>query len=69
MWYLNIESVRWKKSPPLTVGSQVDFVAHFLGHRLAYTDEGVEWDRYERFVMRTAQDRSDGDDVHLGGDG
>jgi hypothetical protein len=54
-WYVNIKAVEWKTPPPVGVGSQVAFVAHFLGRRLAYTYEVIEWVRHERFVMRTAQ--------------
>jgi uncharacterized membrane protein len=54
-WYANIESVRWRTEPPVTVGSRMDFVAHFLGRRLAYTYEIVELVPLERLVMRTAQ--------------
>ena len=54
-WYVNIESVEWKAAPPLRVGSRVAFVAHFLGKRLAYTYEFVEWVRNERLVMRTSE--------------
>jgi uncharacterized membrane protein len=54
-WYVNIETVEWRTPPPLAVGSQVTFVAHFLGRRLAYTYEVVEFVPGERFVMRTAQ--------------
>ena len=54
-WYANIESVEWKTSPPLTSGSQIEFVARFLGRRLRYTYEVVEWVPGERFVMRTAE--------------
>ncbi len=54
-WYANIKMVEWKTSPPLRVGSQVAFVAQFLGRRLAYTYEVVDWVPNERFVMRTAE--------------
>ena len=53
-WYENIKSVEWRTSPPLDVGSQIEFVATFLGRRLAYTYEVVEHSPGERFVMRTA---------------
>jgi len=55
LWYANIKSVEWKTSPPLRVGAQVAFVAQFLGRRLAYTYDIVEWTPYERLVMRTSQ--------------
>jgi hypothetical protein len=54
-WYANIESVSWRTPPPLTTGSELDFVARFLGRRLAYTYEVTEHAPGERFVMRTAQ--------------
>jgi uncharacterized membrane protein len=54
-WYDNIESVAWKTQPPARVGSQMTFVARFLGRRLEYTYEVVELVPGERLVMRTAQ--------------
>jgi len=54
-WYANIESVEWRTPEPVAVGSRLDFVARFLGRRLAYTYEVVELAPGERLVMRTAQ--------------
>ena len=54
-WYANIASVEWRTEPPLAVGSRLDFVARFLGRRLAYTYEVVEHVAGERLMMRTAQ--------------
>ncbi len=54
-WYVNIESVEWETPPPAQAGSKVAFVARFMGRRLAYTYELVEFVANERLVMRTAQ--------------
>ena len=53
-WYVNIRSVQWRTPPPVAVGSRMDFVAHFLGRRLAYTYEVTDLQPGERLVMRTA---------------
>src|ERR1700731_2996097 len=53
-WYVNIKSVEWKPARSITVGSRVAFVAQFLGRRMAYTYEIVEFIPGERLVMRTA---------------
>jgi uncharacterized membrane protein len=53
-WYENIGSVEWSTPPPVAVGSRMDFVATFLGRRLAYTYEVVELEPGRRMVMRTA---------------
>ena len=53
-WYVNIKSVQWQTPPPVEVGSRLDFVAQFLGRRIAYTYEVAELVPGERLVMRTA---------------
>lgn len=52
-WYENILAVEWKTAPPLCVGSQIAFVARFLGRHLAYTYEVNALDPGERLVMST----------------
>ncbi len=54
-WYVNIKSVEWRTEPPLRTGSQIAFVADFLGRRLAYTYEIVALAPGERLVMRTSE--------------
>jgi uncharacterized protein YndB with AHSA1/START domain len=52
-WYENIKAVEWR--PPLAVGSELGFVAQFLGRRLEYTYIVRELVPGERLVMSTAQ--------------
>ncbi len=54
-WYVNIKSVEWQSPPTVSVGSKIAFVAQFLGRRLAYTYEIVEFSPGQRLLMRTAQ--------------
>ena len=53
-WYQNIRSVEWRTPPPAAVGSQIAFVAEFLGRRLAYTYEILELEPAQRLVMATS---------------
>ena len=55
VWYQNIKSVEWKTQAKVAIGSKIAFVAHFLGRRMAYTYEIVEYIPRERLVMRTAE--------------
>lgn len=52
-WYANIKSVEWLTTPPVGLGSKMDFLADFLGRRLAYTYEVVEFVPLHRLVMST----------------
>ena len=54
-WYRNIKSVEWKSGPPLQVGSQIAFVAEFMGRTIAYTYEVKDVVPHERFVMATSE--------------
>ena len=53
-WYANISEVVWLTTPPLQVGSEVAFVARFLGRVLRYTYEVVEHTPGS-LIMRTAE--------------
>ena len=54
-WYEKIETTEWVTPPPLKQGSKMRFVAHFLGRRLVYTYEVVEYKAGRKLVMRTAE--------------
>jgi hypothetical protein len=55
LWYVNIKEAVWKTEPPLRIGSQIAFVAHFLGRKLAYTYEIKAFTPGKHLVMATAQ--------------
>lgn len=53
-WYANISEVVWQTPRPLQVGTEVAFVARFLGRELRYTYAIVEHTA-DSLVMRTAE--------------
>ena len=53
-WYRRIHSVDWKTDPPVAVGSRVAFEARFMGKRLLYTYEVVEYEPGHALTMTTA---------------
>jgi hypothetical protein len=55
IWYKNIDSAQSKTPPPLQVGSEVAFVARFLGRHLACSHEITELVAGERLVIATAE--------------
>ena len=54
-WYVNIKEVRWESPPPVALGSQIAFVATFLGRELAYTYEIIDLEPGRRLVMSTRE--------------
>lgn len=52
-WYRRIASADWVTEPPTRLGSQIRFVARFLGRQLDYTYEVVEWEPGEQVTMST----------------
>ena len=53
-WYANISEVEWKTPKPMHVGTEVAFVARFLGRELRYAYAIVEHTPAS-LVMRTAE--------------
>jgi hypothetical protein len=57
-WYVNIDPVEWRTAPPVTVGSRMDFVARFLGRRLAGSSATASPDRATTTGSRARRSRS-----------
>jgi len=54
-WYRRIRTVDWTTDPPVAVGSRIAFEAHFMGKRLVYTYEVVEFVPGAALTMTTAE--------------
>jgi len=54
-WRTSIGSVEWKSPRPLRVGSRLTFNARFLGKKLAYRYEVIDFVPSERLVLRAPQ--------------
>ncbi len=54
-WIRAISEARLVTEPPFGVGSQVERVATFLGKRIEYVNEVVEYDPEARLVMRSVK--------------
>jgi hypothetical protein len=55
LWYVNIKSVEWKTSKPVAAGTRVAFLAQFLGRKLSYVYEFIEFIPGSKLVMRTSE--------------
>jgi uncharacterized protein YndB with AHSA1/START domain len=54
-WYRRIKSAVWVTEPPAQLGSQITFMAKFMGKALNYTYEVIEYVPDERLVMTTSE--------------
>jgi hypothetical protein len=52
---VNIKRIEWETPPPLAIGTQLGFVAKFLGRELSYTYEVLEFVPGDRLVMSTSE--------------
>jgi polyketide cyclase/dehydrase/lipid transport protein len=55
IWYVNIQRVEWRSPPPLRLGSEIAFIASFLGRQLAYTYRVTTLVPGKRLVMATTE--------------
>ena len=54
-WIRALSGVRLVTESPFGVGTQVERVASFLGKRIEYVNEVVEWEPGRRLVMRSVK--------------
>lgn len=54
-WYTNIKSVHWQTAKPLTRNSRIAFTAYFLGRKMEYTYEVIEFTPGKKLVMQTTE--------------
>ena len=54
-WYRRIASATWQTAPPIAIGSEIAFVAKFLGRTMNYTYAVSDYIPGVRLHMTTAQ--------------
>jgi hypothetical protein len=54
-WILALSEVNQVTDPPIRVGSRVERVARFLGRRIVYLNEVVEYEAESRLVMKSVK--------------
>jgi uncharacterized membrane protein len=54
-WIRALSDVRLLTDQPFAVGAQVERVASFLGKRIEYVNEVIEWEPGRRLVMRSVK--------------
>ncbi len=54
-WYENIKAAHWASKPGICVGARASFVASFLGKKLVYTYELMDYKDGARLIMSTAE--------------
>jgi uncharacterized protein YndB with AHSA1/START domain len=52
-WYVNIDAAEWQTEEIVEKGSRIAFKASFLGRKLAYVYEIVEFEPGHKMIMRT----------------
>ena len=55
IWVSGINEAKMLTEPPMVLGSQVERVASFLGRRIQYILEGVDWNPNSRMAMHSVK--------------